>query len=97
MSVIKLITKGFGVVEKILEKGNTKENRKYLEEWKQAKVKAIEAENAVEDEKAKPQEDQFDSVVEHFEKEQKQLEKLADVLEKVADKELERMLAKSAS
>ena len=92
-SIIGLITKGMGVAEKVLEKSNTKESRKYLQEWLDAKKSALEAERMVELEKAKPQEEQFDSVVEHFESEQRHLEKLADVMEEVANKELERMLA----
>ena len=65
-SIIGLITKGMGVAEKVLEKSNTKESRKYLQEWLVAKKSALEAERMVELEKAKPQEDQFDSVVKHF-------------------------------
>lgn len=93
VGAIALITKGMGVAEKVLEKSNTKESRKYLQEWLEAKKDALEAERKVELEKKKPQQDQFDSVIEHFQDKQKHLEKLADILEKAAEKELERMLA----
>jgi len=95
-SIIGLITKGMGVAEKVLEKSNTKESRKYLNEWTAAKKEALEAERLVEIEKAKPQNQQFDSVVEHFESKAKHLEKLADVMEEAANKELERMSVSKA-
>ena len=92
-SIVKLITGGTGVAEKILEKSNTKSSRKYLDEWNEAKKEALEAERQVELEKAKPQEDQLDNVIEHFEKKALHLYNLAGVLEDTADKELERLLA----
>jgi hypothetical protein len=92
-SVLALLTKGMGVAEQVLEKSNTKESRKYLDEWMEAKKNALEAENKVNLEKQKPQDQQYDNVVEHFEDKVRELEKLADVLESAAKKELERMLA----
>ena len=91
-SVIELLSKGMGVAEKVFEKSNTKESRKYLDDWTNAKKEALEAERLVELEKAKPQEQQIDSVIEHFETKASHLEKLADVMEEAAKKELERML-----
>src|SRR5690554_362608 len=93
-SVLGLLTKGMGVAEQVLEKSNTKESRKYLQEWLEAKKGALEAENRVKLEKQKPQDQQYDNVVEHFEDKVRELEKLAGVLELAAKKELERMLAK---
>ena len=92
-SIITMITGGTKVAEQILIKSNTKESRKYLDEWKKSKVEALEAERMVELEKAKPQEEQFDNVVETFEEKAEHLHKMALVLEGAAEKELERMLA----
>jgi len=92
-SIIALITGGLGVAKQVLIKSNTKESRKYLDEWNDAEKEALESERLVELEKAKPQDQQYDSVVEHFQDKAKHLHKLAGVLEKVAGKELERMLA----
>lgn len=92
-SIIALITGGTKVAEQVLIKSNTKESRKYFDEWKTAEKEALEAERLVELEKAKPQEKQFDSVVEHFEGKAKHLHKMAKILDEVAKKELERMLA----
>lgn len=92
-SIITLITGGMKVAEQVLIKSNTKESRKYLEEWKVAEKEALEAERMVELEKAKPQAEQYDSVVEHFESKAEHLHKMALVLEKVAEQELQRMLA----
>lgn len=94
-SIITLITGGMKVAEQVLIKSNTKESRKYLEEWKNAEKQALEAERKVELEKAKPQEQQYDSVVEHFEAKAIHLHKMALILEKVAEQELKRMLAKA--
>ena len=92
-SIISFITGGTRVAEQVLIKSNTKESRKFLQKWDDAKKKALEAERMVELEKAKPQAEQFDSVVEHFESEAEYLHKLSKSLEETADKELERMLA----
>lgn len=92
-SIIEMIIGGTKVAEQVLKKSNTKESRKYLDEWTESKKKAIEAERQVELEKAKPQEEQFDNVVEHFEAKAEHLHKMAKVLEEAAEKELERMLA----
>lgn len=91
--IIAMITGGCKVAEQVLIKSNTKESRKFLQEWDDAKKKAIEAERMVDLEKAKPQKDQFDSIVEHFESKAEYLHKLSKSLSETADKELERMLA----
>ena len=91
--IISLITGGLGVAKEVLKKSNTKESRRYLDEWAVAEKEALESERKVQLEKAKPQQDQFDSVVEHFEEKAEHLHKMAKVLEDVAKKELERMLA----
>lgn len=92
-SIIGLITGGMEVAKEVLKKSNTKESRKYLDEWQSAEKEALQAERLVELEKAKPQGKQFDNVVEHFEEKAEHLHKLSKVLEDAAKKELERMLA----
>lgn len=92
-SVIGLITGGMEVAKEVLKKSNTKESRKYLDEWQNAEKEALQAERLVELEKGKPQSKQFDNVVEHFEEKAEHLHKLSKVLEEAAKKELERMLA----
>ena len=94
--IIALITGGLGVAKEVLKKSNTKESRKYLDEWAKAEKEALEAERKVDLEKKKPQDQQFDNVVEHFEDKAEHLHKMSKILEEAAKKELERMLADRA-
>jgi len=96
-SIIGLITGGMGVAKEVLKKSNTEQSRKYLDEWQDAEKDALEAEHMVELEKAKPQDQQFDNVVEHFEAKAEHLHKLSKVLEDAAKKELERRLAERSA
>lgn len=91
--IMSLISGGMGVAKLVLEKSNTKESRKYLDEWTKAEKDALEAERLVDLEKKKPQKEQFDSVVEHFEEKAEHLHKMSKILEEAAKKELQRMLA----
>ena len=96
-SIISLITGGTKVAEQVLKKSNREDARKYLDEWTDAKKEALEAERQYQLEKAKPQDQQFDNVIEHFEEKAEHLHKLSKVMEDAAEKELERMLAERAS
>lgn len=60
MGILDIVGGGVELATEILKRSNTKEGRKYIDEYVQAKKALLK-------EKSKPMEDQYDNVVEHFE------------------------------
>lgn len=91
VAVLEIISGGVELATEILGKSSNKQNKEILKEYVSAEIEALEAERAVELEKEKPMEDQFDNVVEHFEKKQKHFEKKAKILMDAAKQEYLRL------
>lgn len=90
--IIGIVSKGAGIAKLILEKSNRKDARKFIDEYVKAENEVLDAARKVDLEKAKPQEEQFDNIIEHFESSMEHFQKKADLLQTAAKEEFLRMV-----